>query len=1083
MRRLLVLVVLSLAASLSTPTLATSAQSAPPEAASAFSAHGSVNQVYVTGAGVGEELSLIDAGGASVATGTSDSASAYLFREVPAAAGYSVVRTSDSATVTGLAVTTPTDHPTDAAYAAEAVTHPLPAGGYGYLATRDGTTLSINVTMPNDGSTGPWPVVINYSGYDPATPNTTPQEAAVFPFQGYVVVGINMRGTGCSGGAFEFMETLQSTDGYDAVETIAHQSWSNGHIGMVGISYSGYSQLYVGATNPPHLDAITPLSPYSDTYSGILYPGGILNDGFAVDWATERENNAKPAARPWVRRQIANGDTTCADNQQLRLQSKPLLSRIHATPFADHEFDYLNTETFVDKIKVPTYLASQWQDEQTGGSAANLFPLFDPGTKLFASFTNGTHVEPEAPSEIYESMVFIDLYVGQRIPHISGLLYFGAGGELAKIFGSTAGQKYTLPYNPWPQQPSYAAAKATYEAQPRVRVKWENGSVPGSEGEPFSPAVTRFAAWPPPQIQAEKLYLEPDGALGAEPSSVPDAAARASSSYIYDPDTKRDHSFDGKTDQMWAAHPDVHWNTLSEGNALSFLSSPYTKRAAYAGQGSVDLWLRSSATDTDLETTITEVRPDGHEVLIQSGWLRASHRKIEPGRSTELVPYQDHQPADAAPLPTDQFTKVRVELFPFAHVFRPGSRLRLNIEAPGGNQPFWAFETLPGTSVNSIGHSAAMPSRVVLPRLPDADVPPVPEALPACELDGVSTQAVSLRGQPCRSYAPARVPSGVTAAVRGSDIGVTWTAPPGATPERYRVTATVSAGAPPGAIAPDPVEVPGIVTSATFNTPGDGVPLEFTVVALYGREAAPASDASLPVAVTTTPPTTVPPVTEPPVSPLPATADEAFVRRTLTAFTGAALDAEVNAGVAALRAGESRPLWVASLRQGPDAMVNVDPVSRLYLAYLQRVPDSTGLDFWLRRRRSGTTLKRISDQFAVSREFVRTYGALNDAQFVDRIYRNVLGRTADADGAAYWTKQLRSGRRSRGQVMLNFSDSREFRRTAAARIDVAVVYLDLLGRRPTDAELSAATSRLTTGTPLSSVIAEILASPAYAARS
>ncbi|MDQ2827217.1 MAG: CocE/NonD family hydrolase, partial [Actinomycetota bacterium] len=730
---------------------------APPAASAAvpgpFSAHDSVNQVYVTGAGAGEEVSLLDAGGAAVATGTTDSAAAYLFRDVAAGTGFQVVRTSDSTTITGLTVTDPTDNPTDAHYTAEAAAHPLPAGGYGYLATRDGTTLSVNVTMPKDGSSGPWPVVINYSGYDPSTPNTTPQEAAVYPYQGYVVVGINMRGTGCSGGAFEFMETLQSLDGYDAVETIAHQSWSNGHVGMVGISYSGYSQLYVGATNPPHLDAITPLSPYSDTYSAILYPGGILNDGFAVDWATERENNAKPAARPWVRNQIANGDTTCADNQQLRLQSKPLLSRIHATPFADHEFDYLNTETFVNKIKMPTYLASQWQDEQTGGSAANLFALFDPHTTLFASFTNGTHVEPEAPSEIYESMVFIDLYVGRRIPHISPLLYLGAGTELAKLFGSTDGPKYTLPYNPWPQQPSYEAAKATYESQSRVRVKWENGSVPGREGEPFAPVVTRFAAWPPPQITAQKLYLQPDGALADQPSAVPDSSARASSSYIYDPDTKRGHSFDGKTDQMWVPHPDVHWNVLSEGNALSYLSAPYPKRAAYAGQGSVDLWLRSSAADTDLETTITEVRPDGHELLIQSGWLRASHRKTDPARSTELVPYQDHQRADAAPLPADQFTKVRVELFPFAHVFRPGSRLRLNIEAPGGNQPFWAFETLPGTSVNSIGHSAGMASRVVLPRLPDAEVPPVPDALPACELAGVTTQAVSLRGQPCRSYA------------------------------------------------------------------------------------------------------------------------------------------------------------------------------------------------------------------------------------------------------------------------------------------------------------------------------------------
>ncbi|MDQ2826362.1 MAG: DUF4214 domain-containing protein, partial [Actinomycetota bacterium] len=331
------------------------------------------------------------------------------------------------------------------------------------------------------------------------------------------------------------------------------------------------------------------------------------------------------------------------------------------------------------------------------------------------------------------------------------------------------------------------------------------------------------------------------------------------------------------------------------------------------------------------------------------------------------------------------------------------------------------------------------------------------------------------------SYAPDRKATDVAGAVAGKDVTVTWTPPPGATPDTYRVTPVLGAGAPGGAVAPDPVEVSGTTTTAAFASPVAGVPLAFTVTAIFGRETAPASDASLPVSLTITPPPTEPPVTQPPVTPPPVVSDEAFVRQTLTAFTGAASDADVAAGVAALR-GESRAVWVAALRRGPDALANVDPVSRLYLAYFRRVPDSTGFDFWLRRRRSGTTLKRISDQFAASSEFVRTYGSLSDAQFVDRVYRNVLGRAADPDGAGYWTRQLGSGRKSRGQVMLNFSDSSEFRRTAAARIDVAVVYLDLLGRRPTDAELSAATSRLAGGTPLSTIIAEILASPAYAAR-
>ena len=82
-----------------------------------------------------------------------------------------------------------------------------------------------------------------------------------------------MRGTGCSGGAFDYFEELQDLDGYDAIETLAHQTWSNGNVGMVGISYMGISQLFVAQTRPPHLRAITPLSVIADTVRSTLAPG------------------------------------------------------------------------------------------------------------------------------------------------------------------------------------------------------------------------------------------------------------------------------------------------------------------------------------------------------------------------------------------------------------------------------------------------------------------------------------------------------------------------------------------------------------------------------------------------------------------------------------------------------------------------------------------------------------------------------------------------------------------------------------------------------------------------------------------
>jgi hypothetical protein len=157
--------------------------------------------------------------------------------------------------------------------------------------------------------------------------------------------------------------------------------------------------------------------------------------------------------------------------------------------------------------------------------------------------------------------------------------------------------------------------------------------------------------------------------------------------------------------------------------------------------------------------TISEVRPDGKETYVQNGWLRASHRKLDPNRATALHPVHTDLRTDAAPLPADQFTPVRVELFPFAHAFRAGSRLRVTIEAPGGDRPFWGFDTLGGTPTNSIGRSAGLPSSIVLPVLAGVDVP---TPLPACP---------GLRGQPCRTYVPETntsntVPPGTTATAK-----------------------------------------------------------------------------------------------------------------------------------------------------------------------------------------------------------------------------------------------------------------------------------------------------------------------------
>ncbi len=101
-------------------------------------------------------------------------------------------------------------------------------------------------------------------------------------------------------------------------------------------------------------------------------------------------------------------------------------------------------------------------------------------------------------------------------------------------------------------------------------------------------------------------------------------------------------------------------------------------------------------------------------------------------------------------------------------------------------------------------------------------------------------------------------------------------------------------------------------------------------------------------------------------------------------------------------------------------------VARLYMAYFLRLPDQAGLQYWLGQLRTGqVTLAEVSDAFAGGAEFNQSYGALTNEQFVDQVYRNVVGREADAEGRTYWIAQLAAGM-TRGELMLAFSESAEF---------------------------------------------------------
>jgi predicted acyl esterase len=701
-----------------------------------FTVQPGTEQIAVLGAEPGTQLAAY-LGDTSVADGTADEQGSLLFRGLDAGEGYSV--RSASATSDTVTVASPDDVPDPSIYSPEQ--QPLlPAdSGFGYIVTRDGTTLSANVILPGPAADGPYPTVVEYSGYQPSDPDSA-DLAALYTAQGLAYVGVNMRGSGCSGGSYRFFETVQLLDGYDVIEAVAAQPWVLDHeVGMVGLSYPGISQLFVAATQPPSLNSITPLSVLDDSYRATLYPGGILNTGFAVEFTQKRVDESKPFGQKWTKARADGGDTMCADNQKLRLQNPDLVQEIDDNQFYVNPLgDSLAPITFVDKIEVPVFLAGAWQDEQTGGHFPAMIPNFTGSPHVYVTLTNGLHTESLTPPVARRYMEFLQLYVGKKVPDLS------AGPLIAAALGGVVwGVSEFGPFDNRFAGMTYSDALAAFEAEKPVRVLFEQGGDPAfAPGTPEPHFTAEFDQWPVPSAVNTLWGLGDNGSLLAGQQGTGTTPA----SYRADPTALPATFFDGdSSSDVWRADVQYDWRPIPDGTGVGFITPPLDTDTVVVGPGSADLWIASDAADTDLEVTISEVRPDGTEIYVQSGWLRASHRALDEAASTDLRPVQTHAEADAADLPTDgSFTEVRVELFPFAHPFRAGSRLRLTVDAPGNARARWDFRTISKGETVEIATDAEHPSRLVLSTVDDVPVPA--DAPPACG---------SLRGQPCRTYQPA----------------------------------------------------------------------------------------------------------------------------------------------------------------------------------------------------------------------------------------------------------------------------------------------------------------------------------------
>jgi hypothetical protein len=135
------------------------------------------------------------------------------------------------------------------------------------------------------------------------------------------------------------------------------------------------------------------------------------------------------------------------------------------------------------------------------------------------------------------------------------------------------------------------------------------------------------------------------------------------------------------------------------------------------------------------------------------------------------------------------------------------------------------------------------------------------------------------------------------------------------------------------------------------------------------------------------------------------------------------------------------------------------------------------MTYWAGKHRNGTSLNSISQEFAGSSEFQTKYRALSNRAFVTRIYTDVLGRAADTAGVNYWAAKLDSKAKTRGQVMVSFSESNEYKNKMATKVNVVMAYAGMLHRSPTSSELAAGT-----GMSITTLIDTVRLSTAYANR-
>jgi putative CocE/NonD family hydrolase len=479
--------------------------------------------------------------------------------------------------------------------------------------------------------------------------------------RGFAIVRVDARGSGKSPGRSEPSSYAESLDYYDSVEWMAKRDWCNGKIGTMGISYLAASQWRLANLNPPSLKAILPWEGRADQYRDQAYHGGIFAIGFIGNWYlnwTAQHLLGKPRSY--------NPDSF-NNNMMWEYMSHNL----------DSEY-WRQASAKWDQIKMPVYTAGNW-----------------------TSFSLHLRGNTEA---------WLGLKTKTKKMRIHSGTHFHA-------FYSDEGRADQLRwFDHWLKDIDTGILN-----EPPVKLEIRTG------GSPDRYAFRTENEWPLARTQWTKMYLqidcEPTGdVMGVEGELVTVAPKKAS---------RVTYSASGSTKAGVASGSSLattHGNTGRSG--VSFSTPPLEKDTEVTGPLVMNLWVSSTSEDMDIFVTLRNIGPDGKDVCevgqhgqpvpcVTKGWLRASHRKLDPKKSLPYRPFHAHD--ERQWLKPGEAVECQIEVWPTSMVFKKGNRIRVDVQPRDGvgSAPYTHYHgDYNAGAENTIYAGGDKPSCLVLPGIP-----------------------------------------------------------------------------------------------------------------------------------------------------------------------------------------------------------------------------------------------------------------------------------------------------------------------------------------------------------------------------